>query len=80
MGENTTIELEPTQCALIMNDDFTFEIAIPGDDDDDDIPMSVRYLTMLAILTIDENFVEEILEKFSKIAEDIMEEEEDKED
>ena len=76
MDENTTIELKPDQCALIMNEDFTFEIAIPGGDEDDDTPMSVRYLTMLAILTTDADFVEEILEKFNKIAEDIMEEEE----
>jgi len=78
MSENTTIELKPDQAALIVDEDFGMEAYITHTgDDNDDTPLNVRYITMLAILTkSDEGFIKDILDKFQKVAEDIMEEDE----
>ena len=76
MSENTTIELEPTQCAIVLDEDWDMQIYLSNEiGDEDDTPMSLRYMTMLAILTKDEEFVEDILDRFQKVADVIMEEE-----
>ena len=78
MSENTTIELRPDQSALIIDEDWTVRMYIPDSiGDDDDTPLSLRYLTMLTIKTRDEKFVESMLEEFEKIADTIMENEEE---
>lgn len=76
--EKTIIELEPTEAALTLDEDWNMQVYILGGlDDDEDTPLNIRYLTMLAILTKDDDFVEDILNKFNELVEPMMEDEED---
>lgn len=77
--EKTIIELEPTEAALTLDEDWNMQIYILGGlDDDEDTPLNTRYLTMLAILTKDDDFVEDILNKFNELVEPMMEDEDGK--
>ena len=74
-GKDTTIELKPTECALILDEDFTMNLYISNAiSDEDDVPLNVRFLTMLAIKTKNEEFIEEMLDEFYRIVEDVEEE------
>jgi len=76
MGENTIIELKPTECALVLDEDFSSNLYISNEiDDEDDVPLNVRLLTMLAIKLNDGEFIEKTIDEFYKIAEDVMEKE-----
>jgi len=73
--ENTTIELKPSQCAFVLDEDFSMQLYISNAiGDEDDTPLHVRFLTMIAIKTKDEEFIEKTLDEFYKITDDIMEE------
>jgi len=79
VSENTIIELKPDQAALVLDGNFSMEAYITQTgNDEEDTPLNVRYITMLAILTkTNDEFIKEILDKFQKVADDIMEKEED---
>ncbi|MHA2218449.1 MAG: hypothetical protein ACXACY_21150 [Candidatus Hodarchaeales archaeon] len=72
------MKLKSTQAALVIDENWDLEIHMPNNQNDDaDTPMHVRYLTMLSILSRDEEFIADTLDKFHELIAPLMENEED---
>ena len=65
----TNIKLKDNECALILNDENYKIVYLKNDNDDDEnriLTKSEQLISGIAVLLYDENFVEYVLDEFSK--------------